>query len=74
MENQLEIGYVDRQTSWICVQIQRRGNPWFQKETLNYTRKGSIELLLKNSSVSWDDCKKNGWLCKKVIIELITLN
>lgn len=61
------------QTDWICIQTTPFGEPWFRRDTIDYCRRKSIALLLKESSMTWEDCKKHGWICKKVKIEITVI-
>ena len=67
--------YIDKEISWICIRVYpNKSRPWFRRDTLSFTRKGSIESFLKDSMTTWDEAKKYGWVCKKVSVEITVLN
>lgn len=56
---------------WICAQFKVNGKfSHFHSGTLSWSRKSSIDELLKESkSIDWKEFKKYGWKCIHVIVQ-----
>ena len=46
------------------VMVSKRGQ--IDHRTLSCQRKTCIEYFLHDTTVTWEDCKKHGWVCLKV--------
>lgn len=58
---------------WCCVGFNFK-EPYYQWQSLNYTRSESIKLHIGNSNWNWIKWKNIGWKCIKVEVIIKPIN